>query len=253
MSGAGNCFLVADARVAGEDLSPERIPSIIADNRRNDGNAIEGVLLLRSCTKDHVIADFYNPDGSHGMMCGNGSRCIVRFAADHGLDASGDVRLTLNARDYTARIAGHNIAVDFPAPSHVQHYPIGTLEGIHLDVWYVEVGSDHVVIDGPCESSRPEVLKLRHHRAFPRGANVNMVVPNDTLHIATYERGVEAITGACGTGALSCAVVQWMNNHTSTSFTLTPPSGRPLRVELHLLDEHIVGMTLIGDATYDND
>jgi hypothetical protein len=46
MSGAGNCFLVADARVAGEDLSPERIPSIIADNRRNDGNAITSLQIF---------------------------------------------------------------------------------------------------------------------------------------------------------------------------------------------------------------
>lgn len=253
MSGAGNCFLVADAQGLRQDLRPDSIQGIIVNNPRKDGKTIEGVLLLRSMSSDHIVADFYNPDGSHGMMCGNGSRCIVRFALDHGLDASGDVRLTLNARDYAARRAGDDIAVDFPAPLLVQHYPIGTLEGIQSEAWYVEVGSDHVVIDGPCDSNRPEVLKLRHHEAFPRGANVNMIVENDALHIATFERGVEAVTGACGTGALSCAVVQWMRNHTSTTFTMYPPSGLPLHVELQLENDTIVGMTLIGDATYDND
>ncbi|MEY2718642.1 MAG: diaminopimelate epimerase, partial [Bacteroidota bacterium] len=89
MSGAGNCFLVADAQGLRQDLRPDSIQGIIVNNPRKDGKTIEGVLLLRSMRSDHIFADFNNPDGSHGMMCGNGSRCIVRFALDNGLEASG--------------------------------------------------------------------------------------------------------------------------------------------------------------------
>ena len=253
MSGAGNYFLVADGRAEQHAHSASAIREIIIAHPRNDGLPIEGVLIMRACTDRRLTAEFYNPDGSHGMMCGNGARCIVRFAIDHGLDASGEVELYLNGMRFVARTDHDDISVDFPAPRVTRHYPIGSLVGIDVDVWYIDVGSDHVVIDGPLDAQRPEVLKLRHHEAFPRGTNVNMVHDNDVLRIATFERGVEAITGACGTGALSCAVVRWIHDHTKTRHTLLPPSGRPLRVELHVHDDCITNMTLIGDAKYDND
>lgn len=253
MSGAGNCFLVADAQ--GKQFQPDAhdIVTCIASNPRPDGRPIEGVLLLRQCSQNHVHADFYNPDGSHGMMCGNGARCIIRFAADHGLLARTNIELHLNGMTFLCDIIDHDmVAVKFPPPRTVQHLPEGTLEGIDEDVWYVHVGSDHVVIGEPLDAERPIVSSLRHHKAFPRGVNVNMITTDEPRRIATFERGVEAITGACGTGALSCAVVAWMQHHQQTSFTFLPPSGRPLRVDLAIDDDHITNMTLTGDAMYDN-
>lgn len=254
MSGAGNCFLVADARSTLGTLLPEDVSSAIASHKRHDGLPVEGLLLLRKCSSYAVTADFYNIDGTVGMMCGNGARCIVRFAADHGLSVKDNIDLTLNGMKFRAHILSSDaVMIEFPAPREVMFYASGSLDQIDIDVWYVDVGSDHAVIAGPLDASRPVVGKLRRHPRFPLGANVNMVeADGQTLHVATFERGVEAVTGACGTGALSCAVAAWSANHTQTAFTVIPPSGRRLTIELHIADDTIAHMTLTGDALYDN-
>lgn len=253
MSGAGNCFLVADARKHETPLTREDVLHAVIDNQRNDQRSVEGVLLLNSCSEDTIEADFYNPDGSHGMMCGNGARCIVRFALDHGLMVHEHITLRLNSMTFLCSIGDNNtVSVVFPPPSDIIHYPVGTLEGVTIDTWYVNVGSDHVVIDGPLDALRPEVQVLRHHPAFPRGVNVNMVDSNSVLHIATFERGVEAITGACGTGALSSAVVEWMKHPHITTFRMIPPSGRLLEITLTVDNNQITNMMLTGDAVYDS-
>lgn len=253
MSGAGNTFLVADGRPAYAVRKPEEVRAFIREHSRVDGKSIEGVLILVDASMKTIVADFYNPDGSHGMMCGNGARCIVRYACDSGLAEHSTVKLLLNGREYQATIHSDNtIAVTFDAPKDVRHYPVGSLSGIHEDVWYVNVGSDHVVIGGPLDPQRQVVGALRHHEEFPKGVNVNMVTSNATNHIATFERGVEAVTGACGTGALSAAVVLWKNDPTRTTCVLVPPSGRPLQTFLTTDNATITSMTLRGDALYDN-
>lgn len=254
MSGAGNCFLVADAQNDATVLSPEHVLRVIAQHPRHDGRSIEGVLLLRECKDNIVRGDFYNPDGTHGMMCGNGARCLIRFACDHGLGERNNIELQLNNMSFTAHVVDQDhVSIEFPPPREITFFPAGRLSDVDVDVWYVNVGSDHAVIDGPLHEHRPIVHTLRSHHVFPRGVNVNMVdVANGGMRIATFERGVEAITGACGTGALSCAVVQWMKNRELTKFTLTPPSGRELQVQLHINNGAITGMTLTGDAIYDN-
>jgi diaminopimelate epimerase len=253
MSGAGNCFLVADARLHQSQLTTADILQAVNDYQRRDRLPIEGVLLLRSCNGNTIEADFFNPDGSHGMMCGNGARCIVRFALDHGLTERANITLHLNSMMFRCSVsADYAVSVEFPPPQEITHYPIGTLSGVEIDTWYVNVGSDHAVISGPLDSRRPEVQILRHHPAFPRGVNVNMLDSNGMLHIATFERGVEAVTGACGTGAISSAVVEWMKHPETTSFAVIPPSGRQLNVALTVDNGQIKNMTLTGDAVYDN-
>jgi diaminopimelate epimerase len=79
-----------------------------------------------------------------------------------------------------------------------------------------------------------------------------MVDSNGMLHIATFERGVEAVTGACGTGALSSAVVEWMNHPHVTSYRMIPPSGRQLDITLTVDNKQITRMMLTGDAVYDS-
>ncbi|MBM4178436.1 MAG: diaminopimelate epimerase [Ignavibacteria bacterium] len=253
MSGAGNRFLVADARSDNTPWTPDHVRNVIAENPRRDNDPIEGLLLLRSCSIDSVIADFYNPDGSHGMMCGNGARCIAKFACDQGQEQCKDIKLTINGMLFHCSVVNEeSVCITFPPPSAIRHYPVGTLEGITVDTWYVNVGTDHVVIGSPLDAERPDVVRLRHHTAFLRGTNVNMVDQQTPVHIATFERGVESVTGACGTGALSCAVVAWTNNPATVDYTFVPPSGRTLTVHLEVVNTEIVGMTLTGDARYDN-
>lgn len=255
MSGAGNNFLVADGRDMVTLLPPGAVRSYIELFPRLDGRAIEGFLVLRSVEQRHITADFYNPDGSNGMMCGNGARCIVRFACDRVAPADDDLFLELNGSTYCARYhADSSVTIQFPPPTEEQHYPIGSLTGVDVDTHYVNVNSDHVVIDGPCDAQRTVVNVLRHHPAFPRGVNVNMVdvLGPASIRMATYERGVEAITGACGTGAISACIVMWRLGRCADVVTVEPPSKRPLVVTLLHDGSTLTACTLRGDAQYDN-
>lgn len=255
MSGAGNTFLVADGRDDIAVLPPGTVRSLIEQHPRYDGAAIEGVLILRSIDADVINGDFYNPDGTHGMMCGNGARCIVRFACDHGAPVAGKLRLILNGASYGAcQHDDASVSIVFPPPVDERMYPIGTLDNVDIPVTYVNLNSDHVVIDGPCDARRQIVGILRHHSAFPRGVNVNMVEIESPAHlrIATFERGVEAVTGACGTGALSACIALWRAGRCTDTVTVTPPSQRSLTVILHHSDSTLTACTLRGDAQYDN-
>ncbi|MBC8125053.1 MAG: diaminopimelate epimerase [Candidatus Kapabacteria bacterium] len=258
MSGAGNTFLVADGRSAGNTLLQEmQIQNIIAEHLRRDGAAVEGVLILRSMMANTFEADYYNPDGSYGMMCGNGSRCIVRFAVDHGLETSEEISFRLNGAPYNAIVNNDDlISIVFPPPIEEKTYEAGELDGISQPVDYINVNSDHVVIMGLGVGTeiRPIALALRHHASFPRGVNVNLVdIRYDgVVEIATFERGVEGITGACGTGALSSAVVLWRKGLVGNNVTFIPPSGRSLSVHISHDGATITNLTLLGDARYDD-
>jgi diaminopimelate epimerase len=78
-------------------------------------------------------------------------------------------------------------------------------------------------------------------------------VTDDTVALSTYERGVEGVTGACGTGAVSTAIALWRAGRTGTSLNVIPPSGRRLHVRIVVEHKEITELILTGDARYDED
>lgn len=244
MSGAGNVFMVGTR----EDKA------LGLDHLDTDG--IEGYLTVDSHSANKFEASFVNPDGSAGMMCGNGSRCVVRYALDMGVKPVGrTVYFTLNGVGYAATVINNDlIAVTFPPPVAERTYPVGSLHDVEEVVYYINVNSDHVVLLGSLDAPRPIVQTLRHHDEFPRGVNVNLaeVLGPDVVSYLTFERGVEAVTGACGTGALATAVCFWRQGKISNKVTLIPPSKNPVQIEIHYHDNTIYEMILIGDAVYED-
>ncbi|MCO6465194.1 MAG: diaminopimelate epimerase [Bradyrhizobiaceae bacterium] len=260
MSGAGNTFLVGHADQARtESLTPETartvVPSLLASN--STPAPLEGLIVVDPSSYS-FNSEFYNPDGSHGMLCGNGARCAVRFAIDHGtVPTDGRLPFTLNGLPYLAMVdsdGSQRITVVLPAPTNEQQFAAGSLRDVPCEAYYVFVPSDHVVIDMPKVDALNTVRSLRHHPLFPRGVNVNMVEigPDGIVNIATYERGVEGVTGACGTGAVASAVALWRQGRCSDKVTLRPPSGRCLDVTIHHEGSTIVSVDLTGDAQYDS-
>ena len=258
MSGAGNRFLMVDDRqdhLFDDVMTPEQVSDLFAKNARSDAAPFEGLLRMRLIDGAQCVTDFYNPDGSRGMLCGNGARCAVRYAVDHGASQHGALSCTFNGTTYTARLYDDStVGIMLPTPAQVRYFPVGTLDSVEIPVWFVDVSSDHVVIEAPLDATNPIVGILRHHADFPRGVNVNMLemISPDILRLATFERGVEAITQACGTGAVSSAVTMWMRDPSITRFTIVPPSGRELVVTIFANAGHIDSIELRGDAVYDN-
>lgn len=219
-NGAGNDFLVADNRDGSIHLT-EKYISEICD--RHYGVGADGVMLLGSGGEAFDFTmDYFNSDGSGGMMCGNGGRCIVAFASFLGLKpASQDGRWSFIAADGEHRAEllsseGNTLTVRLQMIdiSVARHYD-SLKNDASASGWFVDTGTRHFVhfVDTPLTSEYVDVQgrKLRHAEEFaPLGANVNFVVKGNPLRIRTFEKGVEAETCACGTGITASAAAAWL-------------------------------------------
>ena len=206
MNGAGNDFMVIDAR--GKTYDFEQLALELCKLTGADG-----FMAVDYSDKADFKLHFYNSDGSRGEMCGNGARCICRFAYDNGIAGEQMVVETDAGLVPGWRLDENQYRVQLNNP--------GVLD-LHRksDCAYVELGNPgvpHAVKEVPGlthenKAAYWEMAKaLRHDPAFPKGANANLYtwIGDDAVRIVTFERGVEDYTLACGTGSGSVAVTLW--------------------------------------------
>jgi diaminopimelate epimerase len=154
-----------------------------------------------------------------------------------------------------ARVSGHQVTVKLTAPEALQlneRLLIGTEEHtIHC----VNTGVPHAVLftDTLHQIDINQLgATIRYHERFsPAGTNVNFVtIENSVIKIRTYERGVEAETKACGTGATAAAVISAITGQSSLPVTLETVGGEQLTVNFDMdSDQVISNVTLKGNAT----
>ena len=209
-SGAGNDFVVIDGRKG--DVSEYReVPRIEALCREHK---TDGLMILGSGDAEvDFTMEFYNPDGSGGMMCGNGGRCIVAFADYLGIKpADGEVFL-FRAPDglHTGEILARP-----EADLWTVRIKMIDVQGITpmLSGYFLNTGTRHFVKfvdDVEKVDIDTEGKALRWDPALaPIGTNVNFVhVAPDGLHVRTFEKGVEGETLACGTGLTASAIAAY--------------------------------------------
>ena len=208
MSGAGNDFMVIDARGRESELDFAKLAVDLCAKTGADGFMAVG----ESETADFRL-HFYNSDGSRGEMCGNGARCICKFAFDHGI-AGEEMLVQTDAGPVPGWRIGENLyRIHLNIPTVLDPYR-------RQDAVYVELGNPgipHSVTELPhlywemADMLRPTAKNLRFAPEFPKGANVNFYTwtTDTSVRIMTYERGVEDYTLACGTGCGSTAAVLW--------------------------------------------
>ena len=203
MNGAGNDFMVIDARnktLDLEELALKLCPITGAD----------GFMALDISHKADFKLHFYNSDGTRGEMCGNGARCICKFAYDLGVCGE-----TMTVETDAGIVPGWRLSgvEDYQAYQWMVNLKAE-------DVAYVELGDPGVPhgvkeIPGLTWEQGPQLWEqakaLRHDPAFPKGANINLYshIDEKTVRVLTFERGVEDYTLACGTGCGSVASVLW--------------------------------------------
>lgn len=234
MHGAGNDFIMIDAAdlVPGEPLDRDRIAAL-CDRRRGVG--ADGLIVVGPATGADFGMAYYNSDGGEAAMCGNGARCAFAFARDRGLidregtcaTASGPLR---------GRCEGDGlVSVDLTPPRGLAlgiaaagDHPFGELHRADTGVPHLVVPVDDVdAVDVPLWGAA-----LRRDAAFaPAGTNVNFVAPaGDAWRLRTYERGVEAETLACGTGASATALVLWKLGRAASPVVLLTRGGDRLTI-----------------------
>ena len=214
--GAGNDFLIADNRDGSLQLSEKQISSLCD---RRYGVGADGLMLLEKSSKYDFKMVYYNSDGSGGMMCGNGGRCIVAFASDMGLD-----HFDFDAADgfHTAQILSDCdgvkvVRIKMKDVASIEQYTSLTGTGVSSEGVFLDTGTRHYVrfvkdLETYDIVSEGRDIRYNAQELQPVGANVNYVEPYDGgIKVRTYEKGVEDETFACGTGIVASSIASYKN------------------------------------------
>ena len=241
MNGAGNDFAVIDARNINIDMSN------MAKKLCEKGNC-DGFMALDNSSIADIKLHFYNRDGSRADMCGNGARCICRFAYDNGI-----VDKEMTVETDAGVVEGQRIA------QSIYKIKLNTPKNIALDVeegiYYAVVGVPHIVIE--CEGldffGKDRLLKRARDLRNRFDANVNFYskVDKNTVRVLTYERGVEDFTLACGTGSGAVAAILFSRGILKNGILSLQNQGGELCVEVIGKEQKITALYLQGGAEVD--
>ncbi len=209
LSGAGNDFVVIDNRRNILPGSPAKMAVKLCAAKTGIG--ADGVLLLEKSKRAAFKMRVINPDGSEAEMCGNGARCLARYAYLRKI-APNRMVFETKAGLIGAAVKGTEVKLRLSAPHDLRELKI-ILDGAMRDIFFINTGVPHAVTF----VRRIEQLDvvswgrtIRNHALFnPAGTNADFVAKIDSHNIAvrTYERGVEDETLACGTGSVASALV----------------------------------------------
>jgi diaminopimelate epimerase len=244
MSGSGNDFVVFDAREVAVGALEDSVV-IQALCARGTGVGADGVVFMEPPGEEEEEEHgasfrmrYFNADGSAGAMCGNAALCMTRLAAYLGVAEPEEMRFQTDTGILNARIAGALPEVDLQPAQEVRPDIDLQKQPRERRIGYVLMGVPHVVVlcddvDGIDVIERGRAIRM-DPSLRPDGANVNFVASraDGTWAIRTYERGVEGETLACGTGAISSAILlnSWGASGAETTFTTR--SDRPVVVRL---------------------
>ncbi|HET6401063.1 MAG TPA: diaminopimelate epimerase [Candidatus Kapabacteria bacterium] len=280
---AGNTFVVMNTWEDPLSLSREGMRVLVqkACDYKNGIGADGMILINQSGLAADFRMDFYNPDGSTGMLCGNGARCAAQAAKDYGFaDSDRAAFEVLGAINTAEFLPNGSIRVYFQDPSVIrlnfelpiedgQNAMANYIEnGQNIIASYVDLGSQHVVVFhdafvGVLDIEEMNIAffgpLLRWNPEFaPVGANANFIEVREDgeeqyLRIRTFERGVEGETLACGTGCMSAAIVARMtsritkkDDRSSAPIRLLTQSGEFVTVNFSLAGSHVSNLSLEG-------
>ncbi len=241
--GTGNDFIIFDNRHNNiQNLTPKKVKQLC--NRRF-GIGADGLMLLNMKTGYDFEMIYFNSDGNASSMCGNGGRCLVKFAYHAGI------------HKYTYRFFAadgeHEAEIDNNGLIRLKMQNVDAVEE-HSSFAILNTGSPHLVkfandirnID-VVETGRDIRYSKKHEK---EGINVNFVegTGEDSIYVRTYERGVEDETLSCGTGVTAAALVSAHNSRGFNRVEVKTPGGN-LSVEFNKVDDtHFDNIWLCGPA-----
>lgn len=260
MNGNGNDFIVIDNRFY--NFTAEELSNLaLRFCPRRTGIGADGLMafMLPDDEKHQYRMKYYNADGSLATMCGNGARCLARFARRAGVTEE-KMLFESDAGLYTAMASFEE---DAPVRIYVQppqHLALNVyLQNSNFSpAHYIWTGTEHLVYfvdDVEAVPIEDWGYKLRHDDQLqPAGANVNFVQIVDpgadgkpaSIKVRTFEKGVEGETLACGTGAMASSVIAKKTGLINTTVTEVTMKGGLLGVGFSVKDDGIVDLYLEG-------
>jgi diaminopimelate epimerase len=258
MHGLGNDYIYVDC-FAQTVADPAAVARAISDRHRGVGS--DGLILICPSKRADVRMEMYNADGSRGQMCGNGIRCVGKYAYDHGLARrnpmavetdAGVRRLELSLEE--GRVVGVRVDMgrpsldpnDLPCTIRAKSIIARPMEigGRRFEVTCVSLGNPHTVVFVEQLDSLDLAkvgAQFEHAPEFPERVNAHFAQVDSAEHVTmkTWERGSGA-TRACGTGASAVCVAGALTGRTRRRITATLPGGD---LDLEWADDDHVYMT----------
>ncbi|PKN85180.1 MAG: diaminopimelate epimerase [Deltaproteobacteria bacterium HGW-Deltaproteobacteria-1] len=250
MSGSGNDFIIIDNR----DLSLQIIDLPVFVRRicqRKVSVGADGLFLIEPSEVADIKWRFFNSDGSVAEMCGNGSRCVARFANFNNI-AGPKMSIETEAGIVTAEVFDDNVKVRLTEPSSLEIAREIMLNGSPCLLDLIDTGVPHAVSFVDDLETCAVVgtgRQIRRHDSFqPRGTNANFacVTGRQNMKVRTYERGVEDETLACGTGVVASVLAAAGRGLVDSPVEVTVQSGEVLRVYFTRRDDHFEEIYLEG-------
>ena len=250
MHGAANDFIMLDDREKTVPWQDYVLMSLLA--ARRTGVGCEGIILIQKSKRADFRMRFLNPDGTEVDMCGNGARCAAWFAHKIGA-APRSMTMETSCGLLDAEILDDcNVKVWMPEPTARSYGIKITVDDKVIEGDYINTGVPHFVV----HTESPEVVDIdtlgraiRLHPAFaPEGVNVDFVALRESnrLSMRTYERGVEAESGACGTGAVAAAITTVEAHAGTLPITVRTSGGFMLNIDADWRNNRCTGLTLTG-------
>ncbi|MCF6290710.1 MAG: diaminopimelate epimerase [Desulfobacterales bacterium] len=253
MSGTGNDFIIIDHR---RPFLPDReIPGFVRSVcQRGFSVGADGLILIEDDPEADFRWQFFNGDGSRAEMCGNGARCAARFALQKKI-APARMRFITDAGPIEAEVLDGRVKLKMTPPVDLRRNLSVQVDGRKIELDHINTGvphAVHIVEQDEAVDVAGWGRAIRFHPLFaPAGANVNFVrqLGPSALGVRTYERGVEAETMACGTGAAAAAIIAALQGLVSAPVTVTTSGGARLTIHFSLVNgTGVAGLFLEGPA-----
>ncbi len=260
MNGAGNDFILIDAKNNKELQLTKTLITAMCDRRTGIG--ADGILHIEPSEKYDYNLLYYNSDGSLGSLCGNGSRCSLKYVADNYTVNNSDIKFSCNNLIYSGSIVQNDLVkFNLNPPCKIKLDFSINFNGKEVKIYFADSGSPHAVIfwdeigDDLLKSYNNFNMKefgetIRYAKEFmPVGTNVNLIhIEGADIYIRTYERGVEDETLACGTGAVASAIILNLVKNISSPIVLNTFGKDKLIVNFIAESEKFNKITLTGPA-----
>lgn len=238
--GTGNDFIIIDNRKQFFDVNDKYLIAAMCD--RHFGIGADGLILLENSKKHDFSMRYFNSDGLEGSMCGNGGRCIVRFAKR--------LKIIKDKAIFEAIDGIHQATIE-PDSVSLQMNDVTIVEQYDTHC-FVDTGSPHHITLVEGLESFPVFDKGREIRYaapyYDKGTNVNFVeqLNQNSFKIRTYERGVENETLSCGTGVTAVAIAMYTQGKTKNKRILLETLGGQLEVSFNKSKDKFTNILLKG-------
>jgi len=247
INGCGNDFIIINN--IEEHIPADQVPHLaktLCTRRMSIG--ADGLMVVEKSDVADFKMIYYNCDGSVGEMCGNGARCICRYAFAVGLSGPRQTVETDSGVITGERLTERQYKIEMTKPTHINTSCEVSADGKKIPCSYIELGAPplpHAVVHMPDVATVDEKWlfalgkEIRESPAFPNGANVNFYDKTgpDAVYIRTFERGVEDFTFACGSGTVSTALALYLNGELPSGKLIADMRGGRLEVDVEQTGE----------------